>query len=278
MLLAPRLYLLAHRTGARDEREQAHVLLQAQPQRALTVGLAVRDNATHPVEAERHTLLNRHGGLWAVTGMAVAHAQAEREAITVHAETQEHLLAIIMPIFAMPIGRTWGDRALRTVGVRGTGVLPFLIGPIERDRGRVLMEPGGWNGIHLQGMQCHSPKHPVQMGRKQGIEDLAQPVIVQRRGGQARLQEGQHPSLLQTRSHLREGMMAIKNREEQSLDPTATREDIGGVRRTEGINERSHLELAYYPEHSRQVGHGANLMNRDRHEGLLLHVLPEGTS
>ena len=80
LLLAPRLQLLPHRTGARDQRDEPHPLLQAQSQRAFTVGLTVGHNAAHPVESERHTLLNRHGGLCAVTGIAIAHAHAEREA------------------------------------------------------------------------------------------------------------------------------------------------------------------------------------------------------
>jgi hypothetical protein len=73
-------------------------------------------------------------------------------------------------------------------------------------------------------------------------------------------------------------MMAIKNRQEQSLDSTATREYMSGVRRAERIDERRHLKLAYYPQHQSQVGHGADLLNRDRHEGLLLQVLPEVAS
>ena len=139
VLLAPRLQLLAHRTRARDQRDQPHALLQAQPQRAFTVGLTVGHNAAHPVEAERQTLLNRHGGLGAVTGIAIAHAHAEREAITAHAETQEHLLEIIMPIFAVPIGRTRRDRPFAWAGL-------LLIGPIQGDRRRILMEPGGRDG------------------------------------------------------------------------------------------------------------------------------------
>jgi hypothetical protein len=41
--------------------------------------------------------------------------------------------------------------------------------------------------------------------------------------------------------------MAIKNRQEQRLHSTATRKDMSGVRRAEGIDEGSHVELAYYP-------------------------------
>src|SRR5499427_10603681 len=113
MLLAPGLHLLAHRTRARHQRNQAHTLLQAQPQRAFTVGLTIGDNAAHPRESQGQALLNGHGGLSAVTGIAIAHAQAEWEALTVHAETQEHLLEIIMAIFAMPVSRPGGSRGLR---------------------------------------------------------------------------------------------------------------------------------------------------------------------
>src|SRR5207245_7004663 len=102
MLLAPRLQLRAHRTRARDQRDQPHARLQAQPQRACTGGLTVGHNAVHPVEPERHTRLDGHGGLGAVTGIAIAQAHAEREAIAAHAETQEHLLEIVMAVFAMP--------------------------------------------------------------------------------------------------------------------------------------------------------------------------------
>ena len=37
------------------------------------------------------------------------------------------------------------------------------------------------------------------------------------------------------------------------------------------------LFVAFFANHV-QVGHGADLMNRDRHEGLLLQVLPEVAS
>ena len=72
--------------------------------------------------------------------------------------------------------------------------------------------------------------------------------------------------------------MAIENRQEQGLHATATREDMGGVRRAEGIDERSHVELAYHPQHQRQVGHGTDLLNRNRHEAPFLQVFREGVS
>jgi hypothetical protein len=74
------------------------------------------------------------------------------------------------------------------------------------------MEPRSGDGIDFQGRQGHSPKHAVQIGRKEGIEDLAQPIIMPRCGGQPGLKEGHHAALLQTRPHLVERMMAIENR------------------------------------------------------------------
>jgi len=56
-----------------------------------------------------YTLLHGYRGLGAVTGIAIAHPEAEREALTAHAETQKHLLEIIASIFAMPIGRPRRD-------------------------------------------------------------------------------------------------------------------------------------------------------------------------
>jgi hypothetical protein len=85
------------------------------------------------------------------------------------------------------------------------------------------------------------------MRGKQRIENLAEAVIVQRRSFEAILEQGEHPALLQACPHLIEGMMAIENRQEQGLHSTATREDMSGVRRAEGIDEGSHVELADYP-------------------------------
>jgi hypothetical protein len=55
--------------------------------------------------------------------MASAHAQAEWEPVTAHAETQEHLFEIITPILAVSISRT------RRVGA-DIRVDLLLIGPI----------------------------------------------------------------------------------------------------------------------------------------------------
>ena len=61
-----------------------------------------------PVASERHTLLKRPGGLWAVTGSAIARAHAEREAITAHTETQEPLRELVMAVLALSRGGAGG--------------------------------------------------------------------------------------------------------------------------------------------------------------------------
>jgi hypothetical protein len=173
VLLAPRLQLRAHRTRTRDQRDQPHALFEAQPQRPFAVCLAVSHNAAHPGESERHTLLNRYGCLWAITRVAVANAQAARETITTHTETQEHLLEIITPIFAVPRGRPRRARPFAWAGL-------LLIGPLQGERRRILREPGGRDGIDRQGVERDSPKHAVQIGGTQRIEELPQPVIMER--------------------------------------------------------------------------------------------------
>ena len=180
-----------------------------------------------------------------------------------------------MPIFAMPIGRPWGDRALWTCE-RGCGLLSFLIGPIQRDRGRILMEPGGRDGIDLQGVQCDRPKHAIEIRGKQGIEDLAQPVIVQRRWRSGRAEAGATSRAPPGAPPPYRGHDGHPESPGATPPPHGHTRGYGGVRRAEGIDERSHVELAYYPQHQRQVGHGTDLMNRDRHEAPLLQVLLRG--
>jgi hypothetical protein len=174
VLLAPRLYLLAHRTRTRHQRDEPHTLLQAQPQRACTIGLTVSHNAADPVEAKGDTFLNRYGSLGTVTGIPIAQAQAQREPVTAHAETQEHLLEIITAIFAVPIGRTRGEQPFARGGL-------LLIGPLQGNRGRILMQPRGQERIDLQGVKRDRPQHTVELCGKQRLEHLAEAVIVQRR-------------------------------------------------------------------------------------------------
>jgi hypothetical protein len=203
--------------------------------------------------------------------MAIADAHTEREPITTDPETQQPLFAIITSILAVPIGRTRRDQPLDRVTL-------LFIGPMERDGRRILIEPGGRDGIDRQGVESDSPKHAVEIGGKQGIEDLPQPVIMKRGACEAGLEQRYHLTLLQAWPDLIENMMTIENRQEQGLHPTPTRQDMGGVRRAEGINERRHVELADHPQHQRHVGHGLDLLHRDRHEAPLLQVFSKVAS
>jgi hypothetical protein len=75
-----------------------------------------RHTAAYSVKAKGQTFLNCYGGLGTVTGIPIAKAHAQREALTAHAETQEYLLEIITPIFAVPIGRTRRDKPFARAG------------------------------------------------------------------------------------------------------------------------------------------------------------------
>jgi len=207
--------------------------------------------------------------------MAIAKAQAEREAITAAAETQEHLREIIVPILAGPIGRTRGDRFGRRLEVVAPFMWRRLIGPIPCARGRSLMEPGCGDGIDLQGPQGHRTTHLMEVCREQGIEALPQSVIMQGGPLEPGREARQHPALPQACPDLVEGMMAVQNRQEQGLHPTSTGEQRPRVWRAARIDECSPVELAYHPQHQREVGHGTDLMNRDRHEAPPLQVVQE---
>src|SRR5262245_38598988 len=75
----------------------------------------------------------------------------------------------LTPLVTMPIGRTGRTRGLRFVRIR----------PIEHNGGGGLMQPGRWNRISLQGFEGDRAKHPVEVGGKQGIEDVPQAVIME---------------------------------------------------------------------------------------------------
>jgi hypothetical protein len=83
----------------------------------------------------------------------------------------------------VPIGWSRWDRSFAPVGL-------LLIGPIEGDRRRILMQPRGRKGIDLQGIERDSPKHAVEMRGKPRIEDLPQPVIMERGTLEAGLEQG----------------------------------------------------------------------------------------
>src|SRR5262252_3851545 len=73
----------------------------------------------------------------------------------------------------------------------------LLVGPLQAERRRILLEPGGREGLDLQGVEGESPKHAVELGGTQRLEDLPQPVIMERGACEAGLEQGEHPTLLQ---------------------------------------------------------------------------------
>jgi hypothetical protein len=52
------------------------------------------------------------------------------------------------------------------------------------------MEPGGRNALHLQGVERDRTKDAVEMRGKQCLEDLPQPVIMERGSREAGLEQG----------------------------------------------------------------------------------------
>src|SRR5215510_2158239 len=62
------------------------------------------------------------------------------------------------------------------------------------------------------------------------------------------------------------------------LQDAYRRDDVRLVRRAEGIDEPSHIEFADHPQHQRQVGHGSDLLNGNRHKAPFLQVFREGVS
>jgi hypothetical protein len=132
----------------------------------------------------------------------------------------------------MPIGRARGSGGLRFVCIR----------PIERHGRRILMEPRGRDRIDLQRFEGDHAKDRVEMRSKQGIEDMAETVIVERGPCQLRLQQRHHPPFFQAAPHLLESMMSIPNGEDQGFDSTSAREPMRWMRREKAVNHSSNLQ------------------------------------
>jgi len=80
------------------------------------------------------------------------------------------LFEVVAPIFAVPKGRPGCPWGLWLVRIR----------PRECNGRGVLMEPRRRDGIDCEGLQRKRAKHLVEVGRKQRIEDVPQPVIMER--------------------------------------------------------------------------------------------------
>src|SRR5215211_5686593 len=138
-------------------------MFQTQAEGAATIGLAIGDDPTHPVQAQRETLLNCQGRFDTITAVAIPQADTEGQTtIPAHAQTQEYLFEIIPTVFAMTVSRPGGSYRFWFV----------LIHPIERNRRGVLMEPWRGDGIELQGFECNGAKDLVEIGGEQRIENV----------------------------------------------------------------------------------------------------------
>ena len=77
-LLPPPLFqLLAHCTGAGHKRDEPHLLLEAQSQRAFTVRFAIRHNPAHSLESQRETFFDGNRRLCTITRVAIPYAYAQ---------------------------------------------------------------------------------------------------------------------------------------------------------------------------------------------------------
>jgi hypothetical protein len=137
-------------------------VLHTDPQGTATIGLPIGDDSAHLLQPQGQTLRKGYGGFHTIAAVAITHTEAEGyAAVPTHAQTEEDLFEVVTTVFAMPISRprsAWGLRFVR-------------IGPIEGNRGGVLMQPGRRDGRDLQGFEGDCPKHRVEIGRKQRIQD-----------------------------------------------------------------------------------------------------------
>src|SRR5678815_586558 len=91
-------------------------MLETHAQRAATIGLTIRHDPTHPLQAQGQTFFNRHGSFHTIAAVAITHTKAQgNAAVPTHAQTEEHLCEVVPPVFAMPVGRSRRPRRLRFV-------------------------------------------------------------------------------------------------------------------------------------------------------------------
>jgi hypothetical protein len=115
-------------------------LFQTSAEGAATLRLPIRDNAAHPVQAQRQTLRNREGRFDTITAVAITQADAEGQpTIPTAPETEEHLCEVVATIFARPIRRGGRIETLRLVRLR----------PVEHKGRGVLRQPGRRDGLDL---------------------------------------------------------------------------------------------------------------------------------
>jgi len=155
-------------------------MLQTQAQGAATLGLTIGDNATDSRKPKGQTLRNSAGRFSTITAVAIPHAHAQGEApITAYPAAEEPLFAIITTVLTLPVGRSGGPRCCGGIFLR----------PIERNRRGVLGQPGCREGIDRQRFERDSITDSVEIGRKERIEDVSEPVSMERGPREPRLQQ-----------------------------------------------------------------------------------------
>lgn len=97
-----------------------------------------------------------------------------------YSETQEHVCAILVSVFALPRGGAGWHWSCGLVRPQGCCLWRLFIRTREGDGRGILVQPRGRNGRHLEGVQRSGAKHLVHLGRKERIEHLPQAVIVKR--------------------------------------------------------------------------------------------------
>jgi hypothetical protein len=118
-------------------------MLQTQPQGATTIGLTIRDNTPHSLQAQGQTLLNSLGSVHAIAAVAITHANPQRyAALPTHPETEEHLFEIVPPVFAVPVGRPGSPWCFRFVLIQNDQDHSFAPTPSREHMRRV-----GWDEV-----------------------------------------------------------------------------------------------------------------------------------
>ena len=128
------------------------------------------------------------------------------------------------------------------------------------------MEPRGRDGVYFQRFEGHRAKDAVAMGRKEGVQNLPEPIIIEGHAGEVGLEEGPHTPLFPPLANLREPMMPVQHRQHQSLHAPSTRQHGARAWGQERVDDRGHLKRAQQASHQRKVRHRRNRIDPRHHD------------
>ena len=247
---APRCQGWAPRTGAWHKGHHAQARCPPQASRPAPRRLASRSDPVAALQAQRAALLHRHRRLPTVTRFPIPPPQSQRQpAIATHAETQEPLVAVVPSGFALPVGgpqRPW---------CLGGG----WRGPRECQRGGVLREPRGRDGIDLQRLARDGALHRGKMGGTQGLEEVPATVLMERGPGDPCRQPLPYAALFQPLPHRGPRMIAIAKRQDQGSDSTPSRAHMCRVGRDETLDDGRDLQTSSDTQDQWHLCHGTHL-------------------